>query len=255
MDLEGLTVKELARLAGVSVRTLHHYDAIGLLRPDARSEAGYRLYGRGQLLRLQQILFFRELEFPLAEIARVLAEPNFDPARALRGHRKTLEDRIGRLHRLLDTLDKTVAHYEGEHMLTEEEMYRGFAPEKITRMKREARERWGNDLVEASEQRVRGMTREKWEAVGREGAAVNADLAALLERDPGDAAVQAVVARHRAWIEHFWKPDAESYRGLGRGYAEDPEFRAFYENIAPGLADFLRRAIDHYCEDFPAVEN
>lgn len=249
--MKGHTVKQMARLAGVSVRTLHHYDQIGLLRPEARSGSGYRLYGMPQLLRLQQILFYRELDLPLGEIARLLDDPGFDPVRALRGHREALEERLGKLHRLLETLDKTLEQYQGGEMLTDEELYAGFTPEKIASLKAEARTRWGADRVEASERKVRGMSREKWAAVQEEGKAVALDMAALTGRDPGDAAVQAVVARHRAWIEHFWTPDAESYRGLGRTYVEHPEFRAFYEKVAPGLADFLCRAIERYCEDFP----
>ena len=258
----GHTVRSLARLAGVSVRTLHHYDRIGLLKPGARTAAGYRLYGQAELLRLQQILFFKELDLPLPEIARVLSEPEFDPAQALRDHRGILEARLGRLHRLLATLDRTLAHYaaggdrkhltiEGEDMLTDAEMYQGFSPEKAAAVRKEARERYGEQVVEASERKVKAMSKEEWEAVGKEGEGVNRDLAALVGRDPGDPAVQAVVARHLAWIRHFWTPDAESYRGLGAGYDQHPEFRAFYEKYAPGLAGFLGRAIAKYCERFP----
>lgn len=160
------------------------------------------------------------------------------------------------LQELLRTLDRTIAHYQGGSMLSEAEMYQGFSPEKIDRIKKEARERYGTETVEASERKVRGMSKEAFAAVGREGEAVNADLARLLGqgKDPGDASVQAVVARHYAWILHFWRPTAESYRGLGRGYVEQDEFRAYYEKYAPGLADFLRRAIEEYCERFPEPE-
>ena len=251
MDLKGYTVKQLARLAGVSVRTLHHYDHIDLLKPQARSASGYRLYGPTQLLRLQQILFYRELELPLAEIAEQLADPDFDPVRTMLGHRKTLEEKLGRLHRLLETLGNTVAQYQGATMLTDQDLYAGFTPEKISSMKKEARARWGEDVVETSERQVRAMSRERWAAVQAEGGAIALDMAALQGRNPSDPAVQAVVERHRAWIEIFWTPDATSYRGLGEAYAVHPEFRAFYEKVAPGLADFLHRAIDHYCEKFP----
>jgi DNA-binding transcriptional MerR regulator len=250
--MNGLTVQELARKAGVSVRTLHHYDEIALLRPQGRSASGYRLYGPAQLLRLQQILFYRELDFPLETIGRLLDHPDFDPSSALRAHRPTLEARLGRLHRLLDTLDKTVAHYEENAMITEEELYAGFEPEEAEALRREARERWGEERVEASERKVRGMTRAQWAAQQKESEAVNAALRAAMGRDVGDAVVREAVARHRAWIENFWTPDAESYRGLGRLYAEDARFRAYYEKVAPGLADFLCRAIARYCEDFPA---
>jgi DNA-binding transcriptional MerR regulator len=248
----GYTVRRLARIAGVSVRTLHHYDRIGLLAPRARTGSGYRLYGEAELLRLQQILFYRELDFPLPEIARILDDPDFDPVQALRGHRIALEGRLGRLHRLLKTLDQTIAKYEGGNMLKDEELYAGFAPERIAAIKAEARERWGARRVEESERRLRSMPKERFEAVSREGDAVNRDLAALMGRDPADPEVRAAVERHHAWIRHFWTPDAESYRGLGLHYAEHPEFRAYYDKYAPGLADFLRDAIARYCEDFPA---
>jgi MerR family transcriptional regulator, thiopeptide resistance regulator len=250
---KGRTVRELARVAGVSVRTLHHYDDIGLLKPDRRTESGYRLYGPAELLRLQQILFFRELEFPLADIARILDEPGFDPTRALRGHRKALEEKLGRLDRLLKTLDDTLKQYEGGPMLTDEELYRGFTPEKITAVKKEARELYGENIVEQSERKVKAMNREKWQAINRDVDAACREMAALMAAgsDPGESEVQSLVALHYAWILNFWTPDAESYAGLGRLYREHPEFRAFYEKYAPGFADYLGRAMDRYCEGFP----
>jgi hypothetical protein len=206
----------------------------------------------------------------LPEIARILSEPGYDPAQALRDHRGILEARLGRLHRLLATLDRTLAHYEageagaaetkhgeaadeaGGNMLTDAEIYQGFSPERAAAVRKEARERYGAEAVEASERKVKALSKAEWEAVGKEGEAVNRDLAALIDRDPGDPAVQAVVARHHAWIRHFWTPDAESYRGLGAGYDGHPDFRAYYEKYAPGLAAFLGRAIAKYCERFPA---
>lgn len=242
------TVQELARLAGVSVRTLHHYDAIGLLRPGHRSDAGYRLYGRAQLLRLQQILFFRELDMPLADIARQIDAPDFDPARTLRAHRRTLEERLGRLHRLLHTLDKTVAHHEGGTMLTDEELYRGFAPEERDAIRGEARARWGEDRVAESERRARALTKEQWAAMEDEIAALNAGLAAVMDRAVDSPEVRAAVARHHAWVATFWTPDADAYRGIGRMYRDDPRFAAYYEKVAPGLAGFLCRAIDVHAD-------
>ncbi len=253
---KGHTVRQLARLAGVSIRTLHHYDSIGLLKPGRRTASGYRLYGPEELLRLQQILFFRELDIPLAEIARILDEPGFDPTRALRGHRQVLEEKLGRLHQLLKTLDDTLKQYEGGPMLTDEELYRGFTPEKIASIKKEARERYGEKRVAESERRVKGMSREKWEAINRDVDEACREMEALMAagRDAGDPQVEILVARHHAWILNFWTPDAESYRGLGDLYREHPEFRAYYEKYAPGFADYLSRAIERYCVHFPAGE-
>jgi DNA-binding transcriptional MerR regulator len=237
----------LARMAGVTVRTLHHYDALGLLVPSDRTEAGYRLYGEADLLRLQQILLYRETGLPLEEIRRILDDPAFDVVRALEMHLRATREGIDRLRRVAETIERTLMNLrEEDAMLSEEELYKGLAPAEAARWRREARERYGEDVVEASEQRVRGMSREAWEQVGAEGDTVNRGLAALMDRRPDDPDVQALVARHYAWIEHFWQPTAEAYRALGQGYVDDPEFRAYYEAYGPGLAAFLAEAIDCY---------
>jgi hypothetical protein len=130
--------------------------------------------------------------------------------------------------------------------LTDQELYKGFTAEHIERYKREAREMYDPALVEESERRVKKMSRAEWKAVGAEGEAVTIALAALAGLDPGDAEVQALIARHHAWIENFFPCSAEVYRGLGQGYTGHPEFRAFYEKYRPGLADFMSAAMNHY---------
>jgi len=244
-----VTVQQLARLAGVSARTLHYYDHIGLLKPSARTAAGYRLYGEADLLRLQQILFFRELDFPLADIQAILDEPNFDQVQALRDHRQMLQQEADRLGRLLNTIEKTLSRLTEDNMtMTDEELYEGFTPEQIERYTREANERYDPKIVAESNRRVRNMSRAQWQTVKAEGGAVAQQLADLMDKEPGDAAVQAAVARHYAWVDNFWHPTAESYHGLGQGYAEHPEFRAFYEKYRPGLADFLCAAMSYYAD-------
>jgi DNA-binding transcriptional MerR regulator len=243
------TVRQLARLAGVSVRTLHHYDHIELLKPSARTEAGYRLYGESDLLRLQQILFFRELDFPLADIQAILDDPGFDRVKALHDHQQMLQQEADRLGRLLNTIEKTISRLTEDNMtLTDEELYEGFTPEQIERYTREVNERYDPKIVAESNRRVRNMSKTQWQAVKAEGGAVAQRLADLMDKAPGDAAVQAAVARHYAWVDNFWRPTAESYRGLGQGYAEHPEFRAFYEKYRPGLADFMCAAMAYYAD-------
>lgn len=245
--MKAYTISELARMAGVSVRALHHYDRIGLLVPAGRSAAGYRLYTEPELLRLQQILFFRELDMPLDEIRRTLDDPGFEPVAALERHRRLLRQRMERLASLLDTIDRTIGKLtEDETMLTDEELYKGFSVEQRERYRREARERWGEDKVADSERRAKKMSREQWEAVGAEGEAVTAGLAALMDRDPGDPEVQALIARHHAWVETFYPCPAEMYRGLAQLYVEHPEFKAFYEKRREGLAQFMHQAMHEY---------
>lgn len=247
--MEGYTVAELARLAGVSVRTLHHYDRIGLLKPDARTgTGGYRRYGRAKLLRLQQILFYREMDVPLAEIGRILDDPSFDAEGALVEHRAVLQARLGRLHRLLGTLDRTVEQYRGGPMLTDEELYAGFPREQVESIRREARERWGEERVAASEQAARSLTRGEWHATQAEGETIAEELSKLRGRAPSDRAVQALVARHHAWVARFWQPDADAYRGLGEMYVQDERFREYYDRWGAGTAELLRDAMAHYAD-------
>ena len=214
--MKAYTVSQLAEMAGVSVRTLHHYDHIGLLKPSRRSEAGYRLYEGQDLLRLQQILFFKELELPLSEIRSILDDPGFDPIRSLESHRQQLRGRMARLARLLNTIDKTIQRLtENEMTLTDEELYEGFTPEQIERYEREARELYDPELVQEAERRVRSMSKAQWNAVKEEGDQVTREIAELADREPGDPGVQALIARHHAWIERFYPAPAELYRGLG----------------------------------------
>jgi hypothetical protein len=132
--------------------------------------------------------------------------------------------------------------------LTDEELYEGFSKEQAERYRREARELYGEEVVEASEQRAKQMTKAEWNAVRDEGEAVTRGLAGLADRDPSDPDVQALIARHYAWVAKFWTPDAASYAGLGQLYTDNPEFRANYDRYRPGLADFLRAAMEVYSE-------
>jgi DNA-binding transcriptional MerR regulator len=234
-------------MAGVTVRTLHHYDHVGLLTPSTRTTAGYRLYGKADLLRLQQILFFRELDFPLEQIAAILDDPGFDQVRALESHRRLLQEQVARLQRLLTTVDKTIAGLtEGTMGLTDDELYEGFSKEQAERYRREAREQYGTAVVEESERRAKQMSKAEWNAVKDEGEDVTRGLAALADRDPGEPEVQALIARHYAWVKTFWTPDAAAYAGLGQLYTDNPEFRANYDKHRPGMADFMRAAMEYY---------
>jgi DNA-binding transcriptional MerR regulator len=247
--VKAYTVSQLAKMAGVSVRTLHHYDQIGLLRPASRTAAGYRLYGEQELLRLQQILFFKELDMPLGEVGQILDDPGFDQVTALEQHRQALRQRMERLSRLLNTIDRTIDRLTEDDMaLTDEELYEGFTTEQIERYNREVQEMYDPALVQESQRRLKRMSRAQWQAVKAEGEAVTNGLAALIDREPGDPEVQALIARHHAWIENFYPCSAEVYRGLGQGYVEHPEFRAFYEKARPGLAGFMQAAMNHYAD-------
>ncbi len=248
--MSGYTVKQVAKMSGVSVRTLHHYDQIGLLKPASVGENGYRYYGREELLRLQQILFHRELEFPLEAIAAVLAAPDFDRTAALRRHRAKLDAEARRYRRLLRTLDDTLAALEGETDMKDKDLYQGFAPEKQAEYEAWIVDRHG---AGARAQIDHGKaTMKAWKAgdfadFNAEIEAVEAGLArAMTEGLPPDsAAVGDLVRRHPAWVARSWKapPTREAYLGLAAMYGDHPDFRARYEDRAKGLLEYLQAAM------------
>ena len=236
-------------MAGVSVRALHHYDAIGLLRPGSRSASGYRLYGEEELLRLQQVLFYRELDMSLEEIGRLLDKPDFDLMAALEGHRRLLAERAERMARLMDTVDRTIGRLKGESMLSDEELYAGFAKDEIETIKEESARRWGDTAAYAeSRKRVGKMSKEEWVRVMAEGETIDADAATAMAegKAPSSDAVRAIMARKFEHLKNFYEPSMEIFAGLGRMYSADERFRVRYEAIAPGLADYLRRAMEGY---------
>jgi len=225
------TVHQVAQAAGISVRTLHHYDQIGLLGPRRRSESNYRLYDDQDVLRLQQILFYRELDVPLDRIGALLDDPGFDPVTALREHRQDLEQRIGRLTRLLHTIDRTIHDLQEDTMtLTDDELFEGLNREQMEGYQREAEAMWG-DSVRESTRRIRSLSKAHWQAVKQEGDDLTRALAALMDRPPEDKRVQEQVARHHAWLCNFWEPTPEQYRALGQGYAIQSYLTAVVLNL------------------------
>lgn len=243
------TAKHLADLAGVSVRTLHWYDELGLLKPARDEKNGYRTYGEKDLLVLQQILFFRELEIPLKDIARIVADPGFDMAAALKDHRRVLMAKHGRLDSLIATLTKTVRHMEQDERMTDEELYEGFSKEEIEEMKREAKARWGNtDAYRQSQERTAKMTKADWQAIKEESSRIIVAVAGLMDRPVGDPDVQEQIALYHKHMNRFYDCSAEMFRGLGEMYVADPRFTATYEKVAPGLAVYMRDAIAAYAD-------
>jgi MerR family transcriptional regulator, thiopeptide resistance regulator len=255
--MSGYTVSEVARLSGVSVRTLHHYDEVGLLKPASVGANGYRYYGKDELLRLQQILFHRELGFALEEIGKVLDAPDFDRKQALRAHRERLAADARRYRRLVRTIDETLAALEGETTMDDKGIYAGFDFDPARQAAREARlvERFGEGArpaIEKSLELLSKTTPADLQARKAEQDAIEAALAtALAGGAPADsAAVQALMRRQHAWVAAWWgaAPDGARFVGLGRMYVEDPEFRARYEGVAPGLSDYLAEAMRVFAE-------
>ena len=242
------TVKQLAQLAGVSVRTLHHYDEIGLLTPPVIGANGYRYYDERSVLRLQGILFYRELDFPLLAIKAVLDRPDFDPLAALQEQRTALEAKLGRLHRLIATIDQTIRHLKGETTMSTKQLFAGLTPEQEKEYTEEAARRWGEQGVRESVQRYNRYSPEKKTQIAAEGEAVYRDLVAAMPQGPAAPAVQTCIARWRKHLEYFWVPNDEQCLALATGYRDDPAFRKTYDAIHPELAPFMVEAVTVYVE-------
>lgn len=254
--IQEYTVQEVAEMSGVTARTLHYYDQIGLLPPADRTAAGYRLYREEQLLRLQSILFYRELGFELSEIEALLSSPGFERLQSLEDQRGLLQAERARLATLIATIDKTIRRIRKEEdMLTDEQLYEGFSHEQIEEYKREARQRYGDEQVAETEQRIRKLSAAQWEAVQKEGGRIAEELSQQMDKPADSPAVQALIDRHHAWIENFYPAPADVYAGLGSMYTQDDRFRAFYDKYQSGLADFLKAGIDHYCQTVLASDD
>ncbi|PHN05217.1 MerR family transcriptional regulator [Flavilitoribacter nigricans] len=249
------SVKQLAKLSGVSVRTLHHYDKIGLLRPAERTEARYRRYEAPELLRLQQILFYRELGFPLREIGEILDDPTFDLLEALESHKVNLRARKHRIDQLLTTLDHTIDQIKkGNVMEKPEELYEGLHPDTAKEYREGAIKKYGKKEVERSERALMKMGKDGFAALQAEAKENTATLFRLMDRPPESAVVQAEIARHYRIIRQFWgtansdDPQAEAYAGLGQLYVNDERFTMVGGQPQPEFAQFLSRAMAHYAK-------
>ena len=240
------SVKKLAILAGVSVRTLHLYDQIGLLKPSLRTEARYRMYGEKELLRLQQILFFRELDMPLKEIGEILDNVEFNLVKALEGHKMALISKQQRIETMLETIDKTIGYLKHEKtMLSHEELYEGFPKEQGEAYRNEAEKKWGADAMEKSENSLRKLSKAHFEQLKDEQKEIATALFSIMNEDPTSPKVQEQIARHYENIRKFWgthgtaEKQAEAYAGLGQLYVDDERYTQVNGQSQPAYASFL----------------
>ncbi|MDP1528505.1 MAG: MerR family transcriptional regulator [Rhodoferax sp.] len=247
------TVSQLARLSGTSVRALHHYDEIGLLKPASVGENGYRYYGREELLRLQQILLHREFGIALSEIGILLDGAGFDRLAALREQRARLEAEAQRYRRLARTIDRTIDELEGRDNVMDKQLYEGFSPEKQAEYETWIIDKYGEQArgrIEAGRTAMAAMSPDQKQDWMAEVAGLEGDLARAMGDGiaADDAALDPTLAAHHDWVGRTWKtpPTAAAYAGLGELYSTNPGFRARYEALRPGLADWLAAAMKAY---------
>ena len=241
------TVGEVARLAGVTVRTLHHYDRIGLVQPGGRTAAGYRVYDAADLDRLQQVLLYRELGFPLEEVATLLDDPDADQAAHLRRQHRLLRERIERTQAMVAAVEKEMEARQMGISLTPEERFEVFGDRLTEEYEAEAEQRWGDTEAWAqSQRRTVAMTKEDWLRVKAEGDDLERRFVEVMRSGsaPDSAAAMDLAEEHRQQISrNFYDCPPEMHAGLGRMYVEDERFTAYYERLAEGLAQYVSTAV------------
>jgi DNA-binding transcriptional MerR regulator len=238
------SVGQVAELFGVTVRTLHHYDDIGLLVPSERSRAGYRLYTDTDLTRLANIVVYRRLELPLERIARLL-DDDADVVGHLRRQRAAVQARLGELTGLVAAIDEALERQMSNQPATPSQM-RSLFGESFDEWQAEAKTQWGDtDAYQESARRTKAFTKADWQRVKDEGDAINAVLVAGFTSGEPAASERGMGAAevHRKGIERFYGCSYEMHRGLADMYLADPRFTAYYEDLAPGLAQWVHDAI------------
>ncbi|HET9140604.1 MerR family transcriptional regulator [Actinophytocola sp.] len=247
------SIAQVARMSKVTSRTLRHYDQIGLLAPAWVGSNGYRYYERDQLLTLQRILIMRELGLGLDAIAEIVHDGR-DQIEALRMHHSWLEAERDRFGRLAATVARTIDELEGDEnkmaKIPVKHWFEGFDSAKQAELQEEARQRWGAEVVDAANERVKDKSAQWWDQQGGQWLATLEKLVELIDagKAPGDAEVLDTVDGHYRWITQYWTPNRESYTGLGQLYTDDPRFRANFDKTDPRLAEFLRDAMAAYAQ-------
>ncbi|MBC2205589.1 MerR family transcriptional regulator [Listeria booriae] len=243
------TVQKLAKLAGVSTRTLRYYDEIRILKPARINSSGYRIYGQNEVDRLQQILFYREMNVGLDKIKAILEQPDFDETEALKTHRAQLLDKRKQLDELIRNVEKSIAHSERRITMTDQEKFEGFKQKMIDENEEkygtEIREKYGDDKINKSNAKLKGMSEAEMERVNHLAETILVELAEAFETgDPAGEKAQEVAAMHKEWLSTYWDTySKEAHAGLAQMYVDDERFTAYYDKDQPGLAAFLRDAI------------
>ncbi|KGL43814.1 MerR family transcriptional regulator [Listeria newyorkensis] len=243
------TVQKLGQLAGVSTRTLRYYDEIGILKPARINSSGYRIYGQTEVDRLQQIMFYREMNVSLEKIKAILEQPDFNEAEALRKHRVELLDKRKQLDDLIRNVEKSIAYSERRMTMTDQEKFEGFKQKMIDdneeKYGAEIRGKYGDEKIDRSNAKLKGMSEAEMERINQLAETILADLQVAFETgDPAGEKAQAVAAMHKEWLSAYWDTySKEAHAGLAQMYVDDERFTAYYDKKQPGLAAFLRDAI------------
>ncbi len=242
--MEKYTINKLAKLAGVSVRTLQHYDQIGLLTPQRGETNKYRQYSEQNALTLQEIMFFRELEFPLSDIAKIISSPSYNRNEVLADHKKLLQIKKRKLTKLIKIIDQNMTSSNTKNS------FKAFSEDQINQYKDEAKKRWGNTKsYKQSQERTKNWTKEDYAKIAEQGRVLNQELAKAMDLPISHSTVFELIKKHHSGIEVFYDCSPEMYKSLGQMYVDDPRFAKHYDQVKPGLAKFIKDAIHFHADN------
>jgi DNA-binding transcriptional MerR regulator len=242
-----MTIHELASLAGITRRALHHYDEIGLLHPSRTGENGYRFYDDDAALRLQQILFYKELGMDLGQIMDILTEPGFDINQALESHKLQLLNKIERLQRLIGTVEETQKELKGGKPMNKQKMFGEFNEEKQKEYEKEVRQKYGEHAFDGVHD-WKSYSKAQQQQIIDEGNQVYEDLVKVIDLPVSDQKVQAIISRWHQHMKYFYDPSIDRMRGLANLYNDSPDFKTKFDSNHPQLAEYMREAINFYCD-------
>ncbi|MBR6528840.1 MAG: MerR family transcriptional regulator [Firmicutes bacterium] len=246
-------INELAKLTGMTTRTLRYYDEIDLLKPSRIGENGYRFYDSKDLETLQQIMFYRKRGFELKQIKEILNDPDYDITKALKEHLAALEEQKNNIDSLIENIKMTLLAMEGEYKMSDKERFEVFKQDLIkeneTKYGKEAREKYGDDAVDASNAKIMGMSEEKYERFKalEEEVKIKLETAVTSGINPEGETGKEITAIHKEWLMMTWKTySPEAHKGLAKMYVFDERFKSYYDKKVEGCADFLQKAIEHW---------
>lgn len=251
------TINTLAKMSGISSRTLRHYDDIDLLKPSRISSTRYRIYGQQEIDKLQQILFYKELGLGLSDIKEILDNRDFDPGEAMEKHLEELENKKKQINQLITNVKMTLKSIKGEIKMSNKEKFEGFKKtiieENEQKYGQEIRDKYGKELIEESNKKLAAMTQEEYQDIEKLALELNNKLKeAVASGNPAGDLAQEVCELHKRWLTFYWPKDTytkEAHQGLAQMYCQDERFKEYYEKIAPGTAEFLYEAIKIYCQE------
>lgn len=247
------SINKLAKLARVSTHTLRYYDEIELLLAKRISSNGYRVYGQKEVNLLQQILFYRELDIPLDEIKSIIWSKDYDGLAALQDHLSALKGKKEQIELLIANVEKTITTSKGEITMSDKEKFESFKQKMLDENEKqygkEIRKKFGDDIVDASNTKMMGLSAEQYAKIEKLSCQINDSLKKAFEQgNPSSELEQKVCVLHKEWLGYFWNHySKEAHLGLAQTYVDDPRFREYYDAIAVGCAEFLRDAIKVYC--------